>query len=96
MDMLSEPSPGTGVTYRSNRIAVYRPPATGGYCRNRLSTVDFGRRQLISIVDGRLREKEEEGEEEKGEKREIPDLPRFLTRSVARGRFFASGRFFVG
>ncbi|RWV98329.1 hypothetical protein GW17_00038832 [Ensete ventricosum] len=45
----------------------------------------------ISIVDGRLREREEEGEEENGEKREIPDLPWFPSRSVTPGRFFTGG-----
>ncbi|RZR79201.1 hypothetical protein BHM03_00004833 [Ensete ventricosum] len=61
------------------RISVRGPLATGWCRRNRPSTVDFG---------GRLREKEEQGEEEKGEKREIPNLPRFPVRSVAHGRFF--------
>ncbi|RRT52915.1 hypothetical protein B296_00044760 [Ensete ventricosum] len=44
-----------------------------------------------SAVDSRLKEKEEEGEEEKGEKRDIPALLGFPARSVARGRFFAGG-----
>ncbi|RWW32851.1 hypothetical protein GW17_00002446 [Ensete ventricosum] len=43
-----------------------------------------------STVSGRLREKEEEGEEEKGEKREILALPWFPVQSVARRRFFAN------
>ncbi|RWW51296.1 hypothetical protein BHE74_00042369 [Ensete ventricosum] len=38
-----------------------------------------------SAVDSRLKEKEEEGEEEKGEKRDIPALLGFPARSVARG-----------
>ncbi|RWW78120.1 hypothetical protein BHE74_00013682 [Ensete ventricosum] len=44
---------------------------------------------MKSILGGRLREKEEEGEEEKGDKREISALPRFLVRSVAHERSFA-------
>ncbi|RWW41665.1 hypothetical protein BHE74_00052836, partial [Ensete ventricosum] len=66
-----------GGTYRSDKIPVRGPPATG-------STIKIDRRWSISTVSGRLREKEEEGEEEKGEKREIPALPRFPPRSVAR------------
>ncbi|RRT38013.1 hypothetical protein B296_00053636 [Ensete ventricosum] len=45
--------------------------------------VDFGRRRSISTINGRLREKVEEGEEEKGEKREHP---RFPARSVGETR----------
>ncbi|RRT84831.1 hypothetical protein B296_00007281 [Ensete ventricosum] len=44
---------------------------------------------MKSIFGGRLREKEEEGEEEKGDKREISALPWFLVRSVAHERSFA-------
>ncbi|RWV88311.1 hypothetical protein GW17_00049614 [Ensete ventricosum] len=54
-------------------------------------TVEIYRRWSISTIGGWLREKEEEGEEEKGEKREIPALPWFPVRSIARGRFFVGG-----
>ncbi|RRT44452.1 hypothetical protein B296_00047144 [Ensete ventricosum] len=54
-------------------------------------TIEISRRRSISIVGGRLREKEDEGEEEKGEKKEIPALLWFPTRSITRGRFFVGG-----
>ncbi|RWW29452.1 hypothetical protein GW17_00006030 [Ensete ventricosum] len=53
--------------------------------RFRPLTIDFGHWRLISTIGGRLREKEEEGEEEKRENKEIPTLPRFPMRSVAHG-----------
>ncbi|RWW41903.1 hypothetical protein BHE74_00052578 [Ensete ventricosum] len=74
---------GTGGTYRSDRILVHGPSATERYYRDHPSTVDFGHRRSISTINGRLREKVKEGEEEKGEKREHP---RFPARSVGETR----------
>ncbi|RWW12054.1 hypothetical protein GW17_00024295 [Ensete ventricosum] len=88
------------VCYAVLRFDLYRPiwavcigPTGYRYADHPLpdGTIEIGRRRSISTVGGRLREKEEEGEEEKGEKREIPALPRFLARSVARERSFAGG-----
>ncbi|RWW53340.1 hypothetical protein BHE74_00040173, partial [Ensete ventricosum] len=64
-------------------MPIRGPLAIRKYRRNQLSGIDFGRWRSISTINGRLREKEVEGE-----KREILDLPRFPTRFVARGRFF--------
>ncbi|RWV84768.1 hypothetical protein BHE74_00034042 [Ensete ventricosum] len=73
-----------GSTYRSDRIPVHGLTAIGRYRRNRSLAVDFDCRRSILTVDGRLREKEEEGEEEKAEKRETPALPWFPARSTER------------
>ncbi|RWV97510.1 hypothetical protein BHE74_00046549, partial [Ensete ventricosum] len=59
--------------YRSTRLPVHGPPATGRYRQNRPSVVDFDRRQSISTIGSRLREKKgrrrRRGKEETRKKR---------------------------
>ncbi|RWV99652.1 hypothetical protein GW17_00037433, partial [Ensete ventricosum] len=86
--------PSTGGMYRSDKILVRGSLAIGQYYRKRPSAIDFGHRRSISIVGGQFRSSAVNFDRWwsiKGEKREILALPRFPTRSVARGRFFAGG-----
>ncbi|RWW52733.1 hypothetical protein BHE74_00040832 [Ensete ventricosum] len=74
------------VRSRTGRYVLVRQligTRTARYRRNRSSAIDFG--HWRSTVDGQLREKEEEGEEEEGEKYLARTaLPRFLVQSIAR------------
>ncbi|RWW18630.1 hypothetical protein GW17_00017369 [Ensete ventricosum] len=49
--------PIPGGTYRSTRLPVRRPSATGWYRQNRPSTVDFGHRRSIEGEKGKKKKK---------------------------------------
>ncbi|RZR83682.1 hypothetical protein BHM03_00010364 [Ensete ventricosum] len=72
-----------GGTYRSVRLPVRGPLATG---RFRQKSTIGGRLREKSIVGGRLREKREEEEEKKKKKKRVPISPRHPRRCVVIAR----------
>ncbi|RWW32914.1 hypothetical protein BHE74_00030792 [Ensete ventricosum] len=91
-----------GGMYWSARLTVRGPAATGRYCQNRPSAVDFSHRRLISTIGDRLREKltingrlrekkgrRRRGKEERRKKKKRRRIEKYL---LARGRFFSHAR----
>ncbi|RRT77947.1 hypothetical protein B296_00023801, partial [Ensete ventricosum] len=78
--------PGTGGIYRFAMLPVCGPTTTRGYCQNRLSVVNFGRRRSIEgqidrrrLIEGekgkkkkKKRKRRKKKEEEEGKKKEVP------------------------
>ncbi|RRT60052.1 hypothetical protein B296_00030684 [Ensete ventricosum] len=60
---------GTGGTYRSTRLPVCGPPATGRYHQNRSLTVDFDRRWSIEAINHRWSIEGEKGKKKKKKRR---------------------------
>ncbi|RWV98551.1 hypothetical protein BHE74_00016218 [Ensete ventricosum] len=82
--------PGTGGTYRSVRLPLRGPPATGRFCQK---SIVGGRLKKKSTVSGRLRKKKgrRRGKEEKKKRRKRIPCPHAVV-ARARGRFFSRAR----
>ncbi|RZR99416.1 hypothetical protein BHM03_00028986 [Ensete ventricosum] len=68
-------------TYRSAKLTVREPPATGRYHQSRPSAVDFGHRRLIEGEKGKKKKKKKKRKRRKKKKEEkkkeylVPSLP---------------------
>ncbi|RRT65593.1 hypothetical protein B296_00012400, partial [Ensete ventricosum] len=81
-----------GGMYRSARLLVHEPPATGWYHQNRLSAINFGSWRSIEGEKGKKKKKKKKRKRRKKKKRRRRKKTSFPRAVLARGRFLSRAR----